>query len=106
MPEWLRGKKLLPNVMKPLARVAAAADKQWFSDAYRSLVLYLRHHDEVFVDDFWEEVGLPEPRESRALGPVFLKAARAGLMEKTGVFRKSIRSHLTEKPVWRSRIRV
>jgi hypothetical protein len=87
-----------------LAQVEANADESWLADAYDALVAYLKGHEEFFVDDWWQRTGFREPREARALGPVVMRAARAGLMEKTGNFRKSIRSNMTEKPVWRSLI--
>lgn len=88
-----------------MTAVADAADPDWMSAAWDALVLWLRTHDEFFVDDFWAGSGLQEPRESRALGPIVQRAARQGLMEKTGEFRKSVRSNMTEKPCWKSLIR-
>jgi uracil-DNA glycosylase family 4 len=85
-----------------VAAVAANADPDWMTLAWDTLVKYLHTHPEFFVDDWWADTGLPEPREARALGPVVMRAARKGLMEKSGNFRKSIRSNMTEKPVWRS----
>jgi uracil-DNA glycosylase family 4 len=85
-----------------IAAVEANADDDWLADAYDELVVFLQRHPQFFVDDWWAETKLAEPRESRALGPVVMKAARAGLMVKSGTFRKSIRSNMTEKPVWQS----
>jgi hypothetical protein len=65
-------------------------------------VRYLIEHDEFFVDDFWSDSGLDEPCEARALGPLVLRAAREGLMEQKGEFRKSVASNLSPKPVWQS----
>lgn len=79
------------------------ADSDWMDRAWGVLVGYLRSHQEFFVDDFWAHSGLERPRESRALGPLVNRAAREGLMEKSGVFRKSTASNQTEKPVWTSR---
>lgn len=84
--------------------VEAAADPDWIALAWDTLISYLKTHDEFFVDDLWSSTGLPEPREARALGPVVLRAARDGFMVKSGRFRKSVRSNMTEKPVWRSLI--
>lgn len=89
-----------------MVRVANAADPTWMEDAWQALVAYLRTHPEFFVDSFWSDTELRVPHEARALGPVVMKAARAGLMTKTGEFRKSIRSNMTEKPCWRSEIYV
>lgn len=87
-----------------MAAVDAAADPEWRRRAYEALVRYLETHGEFFVDEFWLAADLEEPREARALGPVVQQAAREGLMEKSGEFRKSTASNLTEKPVWRSLI--
>lgn len=87
-----------------MAQVEANADPDWMDQAWHALVEWLQTHDEFFVDDFWMGSGLAEPREARALGPIVMRASRAGLMEKTGKFRPSVRSNMTEKPVWRSLI--
>lgn len=84
--------------------VATGADPDWMAQAWDALVAWLQTHDEFFVDDFWVGTQLAMPREARALGPIVMKAAREGLMEKTGTFRRSFRSNLSEKPVWRSLI--
>jgi uracil-DNA glycosylase len=88
-----------------MAQVEAAADPTWMEEAWDTLVAWLETHDEFFVDDFWSGTQLAVPRESRALGPIVMRAARQGLMEKTGRFRASVRSNMTEKPVWRSLVR-
>lgn len=87
-----------------LTQVTANADPDWLAEAYDELVRYLRHNAEFFVDDWWTRTQMREPRESRAFGAVVIKAAREGLMEKSGEFRKSIRSNMTEKPIWKSLI--
>jgi DNA polymerase len=87
-----------------MAQVKEAADPTWMQDAWEALIEYLRTHPEFHVDDFWKDTELRMPREARALGPVVMKAARAGLMVKTGEFRESVRSNLSSKPCWRSLI--
>lgn len=77
---------------------------QWADRAWRVLVEYLQTHDEFFVDDFWANTSLDRPADSRALGPLVNRAAREGLIEKTGEFRKSVASNMTEKPCWRSKV--
>lgn len=78
------------------------ADAAWRAHAWEVLRAYLRTHAEFFVDAFWNESGLERPREARALGALVQRAAREGLMEKTGEYRKSVASNLSPKPVWRS----
>lgn len=85
-----------------LARVADAADPTWAAAAWDALITYLRTHEEFFVDVFWAETQLARPRESRALGPIVLRAAREGHMFKSGRYRKSVASNMTEKPIWTS----
>lgn len=84
-----------------MRRAEDHADKEWKVLAWDTLVAYFDTHDEFFCDDFWLETRLPWPREARAIGPLILRAARAGLIEKTGASRPSVRSNLTPKPVWR-----
>lgn len=86
-----------------LARVEHAAARPWVDRAWDFLCAYLRSNREMFVDDLWA-AGLPHTREDRALGALFQRAARAKYMVKSGSYRKSIRSNLTEKPVWKSLI--
>lgn len=86
-----------------LRQVDENASVEWKDEAWKFLVNYAASHAEIFVDDLWE-AGLPHTREDRALGPLFLRGARERLMEKTGTYRASVRSNMTEKPVWRSLI--
>lgn len=86
-----------------LARVEAGADDGWSAYAYAWACAYLRTHDEWFPDDSWS-LGLAEPREARAFGPVVLRLIRAGYMVKSGEFRERTRGHAALGPVWRSRI--
>jgi uracil-DNA glycosylase family 4 len=87
-----------------IARVEAAAERPWMDRAWDALTAYLRTHQEFFVDDFWAETALPRPAESRALGPLVQRAARDGLVERSGQYRKSVASNMTEKPVWTSHL--
>lgn len=86
-----------------MARAEANAPDGWNDEAYDFVVRYLERHTELHVDDLWN-VGLPTPPNPRALGPVLQRAARSGLMVKTGEYRPSVRSHLSPKPVWESLI--
>lgn len=86
-----------------IAQVVNHADPDWLQYAYAFAAGYLAKHEFMFVDDLWE-AGLKPTREDRALGAVFQRLARRGIMVKSGTYRPSIRSHQTEKPVWRSLI--
>lgn len=87
-----------------LERVDRAAEPDWKDLAYEAVEATARRLPEFISDDVWEYGGLESTREDRALGPVFLRAARAGLIVKTDRVRPSVRSHLSGKPVWRSTV--
>jgi hypothetical protein len=86
-----------------VAQAEAGAGDDWLDQAFEFLRAYAEEHEEVFVDDLWE-AGLTPPANRRALGPVLMRAARAGVIEKTGQYRPSTSSNLSVKPVWRSRV--
>lgn len=83
--------------------MAAAGAGTWIEEASAFVRSYLETHEELFCDDLWA-AGLSEPPNAKALGPVILRAAREGLMEKSGNYRPSVSSHGIPKPVWRSLI--
>jgi hypothetical protein len=87
-----------------MERVEQAADSDWMEQAYAAVELTCRRLPDWISDDVWRESGLREPREARALGPVLMRARRAGLCVRTSMQRPSIRSHGSGKPVWRSLI--
>lgn len=76
--------------------------EHWKIAAWDFLVQYLRTHREMCTDDLWD-AGLPRTRENRALGPLVMRAARAGYIVKAD-YRPSLRRHLTPQVVWRSLI--
>lgn len=86
-----------------IERVERRAPASWLDYAFEFVTAYLVEHETLFVDDLWT-AGLAEPPSMRALGPIMQRAARDGLMVKTGQWRPSVRSNLSEKPVWRSLI--
>lgn len=86
-----------------LIRVAQAAPDEWKDHAWSWLVDYLEHHATFFPDDAWE-AGLEAPPELRAWGPIVQRAAREGLIVKSGQFRQRTRGHATAAAVWRSMI--
>jgi hypothetical protein len=75
----------------------------WADIAYAFLEDFLREHTTMHVDQLWA-AGMPEPREMRALGPLFRRATQAGIMRRSGQTLPSVRSHLSHKPVWESLI--
>lgn len=85
-----------------IEQAEANADSLWLASTWGTLLVYLLSHAEFFVDDFWAETGISAPRDARALGVLVGRASRKGFIEKSGQFRPSIRSAMTEKPVWTS----
>jgi hypothetical protein len=85
-----------------LEQVEFGPDHGWAVAAFDELRDLLAKHRTFHVDDFWLATKLHPPTNRKALGPVMMKAARLGLMEKTGEFRPSVSSHLSVKVVWRS----
>lgn len=86
---------------RAVERVEANADELWKAEAWSFMLRFCEEHAEVFCDDLWD-AGLPRPREARAIGPLMMRARKAGLIAPTGQSRPSVRSHLSSKPVWRS----
>lgn len=84
-----------------IAQVEAHSPPEWRVEAWDFLTEYLRTHETMHVDSLWD-AGLPVPPELRALGALFNRAVRAGLMTKTDRYLPSVRSHLSPKVVWRS----
>lgn len=89
-----------------LKAVEEHADPEWVAQAEVALRRCAEEHDYFISDDVWA-YGLKEPRESRALGPVFIRARRDGLIEKTDRMRYSALRprRASSMPVWRSLIR-
>lgn len=87
-----------------IARVDSNADPEWKARAAGAVADVCERYDEFTADTIW--LYLDQPPTPAALGPVMLRAARAGLCEKTG------RMKMTENPVrhrdltvWRSLVR-
>ena len=82
------------------------ADRDLLEQWYAAFLAFCARHATVFCDDFLDHAleveQLPKFREPRALGPIFQRAMRDELIEKTGSYRPSKRSNLSPKPVWRS----
>lgn len=87
-----------------LVQVEEHADQDWFALALHVLHQVAVSQPDFISDDLWSTGLLPSTREDRALGPVFLRAARLGWIKKTNTTRPSVRSHLSGKPVWISLI--
>jgi hypothetical protein len=86
-----------------MERVEQAAERDWLDVAFEAVERTCREMPSFISDDVWKR-DLPSTREDRALGPVLVKAAKAGLCHKTSALRPSVRSHGSGKPVWESLI--
>lgn len=92
---------------RDVALDAVGAVDGWCAYAYEYLRRYLTAHQFLFTDDLWASDtnpdGLvPPPTTMRAFGPVVQRAAREGLIVKSGRYRPRTYGHLAEGPVWRS----
>lgn len=88
-----------------LEQVEEHADPEWKTQALDAVFRTALQLSEFISDDVWSVGRLESTREDRALGPVFLVAARKGWIEKTDRVRPSKRSHLSGKTVWKSLLR-
>jgi hypothetical protein len=86
-----------------LGHVEAAADPAWLKAAVAAVRNLAMTTPEFTSDDVWRTLG-SKPLEARALGPVFLRAARAKLIEKTDRTRQTaqVSRHATDIRIWRS----
>lgn len=97
------------RTVEAIARVDRHADDVW-KQAADDAILYVARRAATFTaDDVWwrlEEVGVPAPKEPRALGARMQAAARAGIAENTRVVVKSRRpeTHGSWVAQWASRL--
>lgn len=92
-----------------LEKVDAPDAKPWMGLAYRALQRVACRQADLTTDDVWAELeagGVEGPRERRALGPVMMRAASAGIIEATDMVSNSGRkaAHAGPKRIWRSNI--
>ena len=85
-----------------MTRAEVAADSNWKTEALAAINRVARSRPDFISDDVWMLSGLGQPKEARALGPLFREAARRGWIVKTARTRPSVRSNLSGKPVWKS----
>ena len=79
---------------------------EWRDVAFGVVEDVCRTNNEFTADDIWATGLEPPPNDARALGPVMLRASRAGLCEKTGrsTPTKRVGHHACEIAIWRSMI--
>jgi hypothetical protein len=86
-PVKLQVGELCEETVEAIERVDRAADKQWQEDMYESLVSVAGRMPEFTNDetvDEFDRLGFKsKTHDTRALGPVVLRARRAGMIEPT-----------------------
>lgn len=82
-----------------ITQVDANADESWKAHALGFVAQVSAQLGKFTTDDLWD-AGLIKPLEPRALGPVMLRAAKRGLIEATGEYRKSRYRNCAPLPVW------
>lgn len=87
-----------------LDRVERGAPDDWKAAAYDALVELARTQDTLTADDLWA-ADIDRPREPRASGAIWKRAAKAGVIAATPDFAPSTRRHATPVRVWRSLIK-
>ncbi len=79
---------------------------QWMATAKWTLIVIAKTHGEFTTDALWK-LGLPPcPGTNRAIGPVMMAAAKAGIIERTNRTEQTSRvtNHARPLTVWRSKI--
>lgn len=95
------------SLSEALRRVENAANEAWKAQAIETLRSLARTQEYIVSDDVWN-AGLPKSgtTETRALGAIFIKAKKEGLIEKTDRFKTSTQEgcHKMDVRVWRSKV--
>lgn len=81
-----------------LTRVEQHASPDWNEQAFDTVCSVARRLRFFAADDLWE-AGLPTPREPRAIGPVLLRAVRAGFCWNTHTQRNSRKVSQNARPI-------
>lgn len=86
-----------------IARVDVSADDAWKAAARRTIEALALSRREFTSDAVWE-LGLPKPREARALGPIMRWAESERLIEATDRVQETAQVNCHARPirVWRS----
>lgn len=87
--------------MQTAADHAEAVVSGWADEAYETLVHFARSHGSFTSEKFRAVTGLPIPTTAKALGHVFRRAAREGVIEKGG-YVQSAERHCSPIPLWNS----
>lgn len=82
---------------------AEAVSPEWKERAYRALRQYAMTRQRFTAYDFRHAGLIVSPTTDKAFGPIFLKAARAGLIQRVG-YDPHPERHGSPTPVWASQI--
>lgn len=75
----------------------------WSDVALAKLTIYARTHAQFTSYDFRQAYTGPESPTPKAFGPVFLKAAKQGVIQRVG-YQPHPERHCSPTPAWRSLI--
>lgn len=97
------GKELRDDAIE---RVKQNCSPEWMASATKAVELCAKFRNEFTVDDVQEvleSLGVPKPREGRAMGAVMNSCRRSGLIEPTGRYKASRQAHCHANPrqIWR-----
>lgn len=102
--DWLTPTEADAGRAEAIERVDAHADVDWKAAAADAVRWCALHHETFTADEVLERLaalGAPGTHNLAALGPVFQRAARAGLITKTGTQRLSrLRQRHRDLTVW------
>ena len=92
-----------------IEKVERGTDRDWADRALNVIKQVAQQREEITADEIWgvlEEFG-DTPREPRALGPIFTRAAKLNWIIKTNKYTMSRRAvnHGRDIRVWRSNLR-
>lgn len=82
---------------------AEAEQPGWAEEAYGALKRFARQRERFTSYDFRRAGLIVSPTTDKAFGPIFLKAARAGLIQRVG-YEPHPERHGSPTPVWASQI--
>ena len=80
---------------------AERVQPDWKREAYAALVAFAESHAQFTSEDFRAGSSVSSPTTPKAFGPVFKRAARAGVIVKRG-FTTAKERHLSPCPLWES----
>ena len=75
------------------------AGPEWHAAADAALRQHAKVHAQFLAEDVRVSSGLPQPKDNRAWGAVFARAARAGLIRRVG-YGPSTTGHCRPMPIW------